>query len=190
LQYPGSAARITAPATEEDPEPGIVVAHRTGDGVEERDIFSGVADDLLVAVEAILPELRSLSEEEAGRPRAPGKWSPKQVLGHRIDSAANNHQRFVRAQEGSDLRFPAYDGDRWVACQRYGSRPWSDLIDLWRAYNRHLAHVLRSIPASRASVPCAIGEGAPVTLAGLASDYLRHLRHHLDQVVACPRSGS
>jgi hypothetical protein len=29
---------------------------------------------------------------------APDKWSKKEILGHLIDSAANNHQRFIRAQ--------------------------------------------------------------------------------------------
>jgi hypothetical protein len=105
------------------------------------------------------------------------------VVGHLIDSAANNHHRFVRAQQGDALVFPAYEQDHWVACQRYQDRAWEDLVALWHAYNRHLAHVIGRIADDRRHVPCTIGPDAPVTLAFLADDYVVHLRHHLEQVV-------
>ena len=146
--------------------------------------FSTVASELLDALEAALPELRAMSERDAARPRAPGKWSPKQVIGHLIDSAANNHQRFVRAQQGPALVFPPYAQDHWVSCQRYQDRPWDDLIGLWHAYNRHLAHVIRQIPEDQQLVPCTIEANTPVTLGFLADDYVVHLRHHLAQVGA------
>ena len=146
--------------------------------------FASVASELLEAVEAALPKLRSLSDVQAARPRAPGKWSPKQVIGHLIDSAANNHQRFVRAQEGSDLALPGYAQDHWVGCQHYQDRSWDDLTALWHAYNRHLAHVIGHIPEERRRVSCAIGADAPVTLGFLAHDYVVHLQHHLGQVGA------
>src|SRR5262245_33989894 len=76
-----------------------------------------VASDLLRrTIDEALPRLRAISEHDAGRPPAPGKWSPKQVVGHLIDSATNNHHRFVRAQEGP-LTFPPYEQDHWVGCQ-------------------------------------------------------------------------
>lgn len=145
-------------------------------------MFSDTANDLLQAVDAALSMLRSLPEGESERPRAPGKWSAKQVIGHLIDSASNNHQRFVRAQQESALIFPGYDQDHWVGCQDYAGRPWQDLTALWAAYNRHLAHVIARIPEHFADVRCTIGGGAPVTLAYLAQDYVVHLRHHLTQI--------
>ncbi|HKS16153.1 MAG TPA: hypothetical protein VJU16_02515, partial [Planctomycetota bacterium] len=63
--------------------------------------------------------LSKYSEAEAGEPRAPGKWSRKQILGHLIDSAANNHQRFVRATLAGELIFPPYEQDGWVGVQGY-----------------------------------------------------------------------
>jgi DinB family protein len=149
--------------------------------------FPMIAAELLQTVEAALPKLRSISDADAARPRAPGKWSPKQVMGHLIDSAANNHQRFVRAQQGVALLFPSYAQDHWVDCQHYADGRWDDLVTLWHAYNRHLAHVIRHIPEDRRRVPCTIeSDRGAVTLGFLAEDYGEHLRHHLAQVGVTP----
>jgi hypothetical protein len=154
--------------------------------ISDQSPFTAVGSELLETVESALPELQAMSDLDATRPRAPGKWSPKQVIGHLIDSASNNHQRFVRAQEGPRLMFPAYEQDHWVSSQHYDDRSWNDLTSLWHAYNRHLAHVIALIPEDRRSVPCVVGADAPVTLGFLAHDYVVHLRHHLKQVGALP----
>ena len=145
--------------------------------------FPPIADDLLTTIDEALPRLRAVSNEIAMQPVGPEKWTIKEVIGHLIDSATNNHQRFVRAQHGP-LVFPAYMQDHWVTSQRYHDREWSDLIDLWSAYNRHIAHVIRQIPADRRDTRCTIGSNEPVTLEFLARDYVDHLRHHLLQVGA------
>ena len=48
----------------------------------------------------------------------PDRWSKKEILGHLIDSASNNHQRFVRAQFTARLEFPEYEQKSWVKSQR------------------------------------------------------------------------
>jgi DinB superfamily len=145
--------------------------------------FAAVAADLLRNIDAALPKLQSIADADAVRPLTSDHWSAKQVIGHLIDSAANNHQRFVRAQQGP-LTFPPYTPDHWVDCQHYQDRAWVDLVDLWDAYNRHLAHVIKQIPEERRNVPCTVEDAAPVTLGFLATDYVVHLRHHLAQLGA------
>jgi hypothetical protein len=148
--------------------------------------FPTIAAALRSSVDDALPQLRAMSASQAGQPLAPGKWSPQQVIGHLIDSASNNHQRFVRAQEGSPLVFPKYEQEHWVRCQHYEASEWPALIGLWHAYNHHIAHVIEHIPEELRNVQCTIGSYAPETLAFLAHDYVVHLEHHLRQITGVP----
>ena len=141
------------------------------------------AEELRTALAESLPALRRLTEDEVTRDRGAGKWVKKEILGHLIDSAFNNEQRFVRAQMSGRLAFPDYQQDSWVALQRYRERPWIELVDLWEPLNWHIAHVMAGVETKRLATPCAIGDDDPVTLEWLMSDYVRHLRHHLAQIL-------
>lgn len=142
------------------------------------------ATELSAIVSQSLGKLRALSEKEVMQDRGAGKWVKKEILGHLIDSAFNNEQRFVRAQMTERLVWPGYDQDRWVSVQKHKDRPWSELVQLWEQLNRHVAHVMANVPRGRLNTQCVIGDSDPVTLEWLMSDYVRHLRHHLDQILA------
>jgi hypothetical protein len=138
-----------------------------------------VQERLLGIVERESARLRGMREPALSCRPAPGKWCPKEILGHLVDSAANNHQRFVRAALAGELSFPGYVQDGWVSVQRWAEEDWDVIVDLWTALNRHLAHVLDGLPEAARSAQCRIGDRPAVTLAALAEDYLRHLEHHL-----------
>lgn len=142
-----------------------------------------IAGELEQVVAEALPKLLVISEEESRMPTAPDKWSKKEVIGHLVDSAANNHQRFVRAQHSAEIRLGGYEQVRWVQSQAYQKEPWGNLVELWKSYNNHLAHVIAHIPADRLATTCFIGESDPVTLEFLVRDYLRHVKHHLWQIL-------
>ena len=143
-----------------------------------------IAESLRAEIDAALPRLAAMDETAAVAPRAPGKWVRKEILGHLIDSAANNHQRFIRAQYDDAYVGPAYDQLAWVAANGYMQRPWNELVDLWVALNRHLAHVIECARREKLGTTCVIGENEPATLEWVMRDYVRHLRHHLDQIFA------
>ena len=134
------------------------------------------------AIETALTRLRALSDEHASRPPAPGKWSPKELIGHLLDSATNNHNRFVRGILDPEVRLPKYEQEGWVRVQEYATADWSVLLGFWGLYNMHLARVIERIPASEVGTPCYIGDDPPVPLGELAADYVRHLEHHLGQI--------
>jgi len=130
--------------------------------------------------------LRRVSAEESRAPILAGGWSRRQLLGHLIDSASNNHQRFVRASLQDALEFPGYDQNGWAQVQAAGEADWSLLVTLWANYNRYLAHVVAHLPPAKLDVPIRIGQDEPVTLKFVAEDYLRHMVHHLGQIGAAP----
>jgi DinB superfamily len=144
--------------------------------------MESVANDLLSALESA-GRLRQINEATAAAPRSPGKWSRKQVLGHLVDSAANNHQRFVRLQLTPRIDLPGYDADAWVRVQSYQERPWSEIIQLWQSYNTQLAAIIRRVDANALQHVWHTPDGKDLTLEFLMRDYVVHLRHHLDQIL-------
>src|SRR5690349_9115925 len=105
-------------------------------------MLESLANELTRVVDEAAPQLRTIDDDAAGLKPKPDAWSAKQILGHLIDSATNNHHRFVRAQLSSELSFPGYEQDGWVRSQDYQARPWIHLVDFWILYNYHLAHVI------------------------------------------------
>ena len=140
------------------------------------------SDALVGLVRAAEPRFRAVPATEQVAPLLKGGWSRKQVLGHLIDSASNNHQRFVRAVLQSSLEFPGYQQDDNVRMEAPQEADWDVLVDLWAAYNRYLAHIIARVPQAKLDTPCRIGSGHAVTLGFLIEDYLRHLIHHLEQL--------
>lgn len=141
-----------------------------------------IAQKLEKVIDEAAHKLFDISESESELRPAPGKWSKKEIIGHLIDSASNNHQRFVRAQEKPPLTFPGYTQDFWVDRQRYQSEPWKTLVALWTTYNSHLVHLISNIPGDCEGNLCTIATDQPVTLKWLAEDYVKHAEHHLKQI--------
>jgi hypothetical protein len=126
--------------------------------------------------------LLALPPQLADTPWRSGGWTHKQIVGHLLDSAANNRQRFVRATIDGSYTGPQYGQDAWVAAHGYASQSWETLLRWWWAEHEILAAVVDLIPEERLEACCTVGDGAPVTLRFLIEDYLRHQRWHLAQL--------
>ena len=173
-----------------------LMSEDAGRAVEYEAPLAEVVADFRATVERSAERLLALEEGERGR-RASGDegWTPKQIVGHLVDSAANNHRRFVLGQFTDDLDFDGYAQEDWVRAQGYDAADWDTLVALWRAYNLHLAHVMSHAPAEvlrreRAAHTLdriafkTVPADRPTTLEYLMRDYVAHLKHHLRQIFA------
>ena len=134
--------------------------------------------------------LGAVPAEWADIPWRQGGWTRKQIIGHLLDSAANNRQRFVRAAIEGQYVGPPYAQDAWVAAHGYRDQPWDRLLRWWQSEHEILIAVVENIPARRLEVPCTVGDTQPVSLRFLIEDYLRHQRWHLEQLRTGSESGS
>jgi hypothetical protein len=144
-----------------------------------------LADALERLLREETPLLRALPDgPESTRPNRPSGrgWSRREELGHLVDSASNNHQRFARAALQPSYEGPGYEADAWVAAHGYAGQPWPALVEAWHAHNAVLVPLVRGIPDGKLATPCTVGGDPPVPLGFLIDDYLLHARHHLDQI--------
>jgi DinB superfamily len=155
--------------------------------------MDNVVRDFRETIRNAAERLSRIPEDESTMPPAEGKWSKKEIVGHLIDSAANNHARFVLAQISDNLDFPGYEQERWVSIQRYNEEPWEELVALWKYYNLHLSHLIavaseatRQQPRTKHSLDRiafkTLNSEQPATLEYFMRDYIDHLRHHLKQI--------
>jgi hypothetical protein len=114
---------------------------------------------------AIEAALVALPPELADTPWRSGGWTRKQVMGHLLDSAANNRQQ-----------------EAWVAAHGYADQPWETLLRWWQAEHEILEAVVDRIPEEQLEASCTVGTDAAVTLRFLVEDYPRHQRWHLAQL--------
>jgi hypothetical protein len=137
--------------------------------------------------------LLQMSDELVSKKTSPDKWSKKEMLGHLIDSASNNHKRFVLAQYKDDLIFEGYEQDKWVEAQKYNKSDWILLVNLWQNFNNHIVHVMKNTTFevltrkhSKHNLHKIAWEAVPeneeTSLEYFYKDYINHLKHHLNQI--------
>jgi hypothetical protein len=142
----------------------------------------------------ISEDLFELQESFVAKPRKEGAWSRKEILGHLIDSASVNHQRFIEAQVNDSIVFDGYAHQEWVELQGYQDQDWEELVTLWSALNMHICAVVEGIPDEvlgkehtdhRFDVMAyrPVASDKPSTLGYIIEDYFAHLRYHLDQIL-------
>ncbi|MHA7813748.1 MAG: DinB family protein [Phycisphaerales bacterium] len=152
----------------------------------------GFDADRIAAVSEYLFEMQ---ESFVAKPRKQGAWSRKQILGHLIDSASVNHQRFIEAQVSSSIVFEGYAHREWVELQSYQDQDWEELVTLWSALNMHICAVVERIPADVLEKPHSehrfdemafrpVPKDQPSSLGYIIEDYFAHLRYHLDQILS------
>lgn len=146
--------------------------------------MSDLAHKFRADLDDIHRALLTVPETLADVPWRAGGWTRKQILGHLLDSAANNRQRFVRASTEGAYNGPQYAQDAWVAAHGYAQQPWTTLLAWWETEHEILIAIVDRIPEERLQTECVVGDDAPVTLQFLVEDYITHQRWHLKQLLA------
>lgn len=153
-----------------------------------------LSENLRGILRVVAPLLRQIPEADLSHKAALNKWSGKEILGHLIDSAYNNHRRFLRAIDQEDLIFTGYDQEAWVVLNGYQEREGSEVIDTFLLVQQHLAALISRLPTERLNALTtrhefhrmamrSVEENSPSSLGFLIEDYLFHLMHHLRQII-------
>jgi hypothetical protein len=143
---------------------------------------SSFIEDFRNSVLQSFEEMKWISEEAASSKTSNNQWSVKELLGHLLDSASNNHQRFVRLQIFDEIEFPFYQQEDFVRVNRYQNQKWETLLDFWKLYNLHLVHLVENIDDGKLKNVWITPSQERLTLGHIVEDYLRHLKHHLGQI--------
>ena len=142
-----------------------------------------VAKHLKETIELVAPLLQDITDDEAAVKPKPEKWSKKEILGHLLDSACNNQQKFLRTMMAPDVQFVGYQQDEWVELQKYNDVKWKTLIKWWERTNEHLAHIIKNAKKDTLQHTIKIVNDGPFTLEFIMTDYVEHLKHHLKQIL-------
>ncbi len=144
-----------------------------------------ITEELDQIIQEFSKKISAISETEFSAKPLPHKWSKKEVLGHLIDSAQNNLRRFICGQYESAPPKIVYDQNRWVASNNYLETDTKEVITLWHLINKRIVAVLKQMPPSAYSMNCDTGQTTPQlhSLEWLAEDYVKHLKHHLNQII-------
>ena len=107
------------------------------------------------------------------------KWTLKEMIGHLIDSASNNHQRIIRLQIEEKLDFPIYYEEDWKNISQIKDFNFLELINLWKGYNYYLLHIIEKIDESKLNNTWEV-HGKEWTLEFTVNDYFEHMDWHID----------
>lgn len=146
--------------------------------------MENIVNDLRGVVEGFSQKFSQIPEPEFSAKPNPAKWSKKEVVGHLIDSAQSNLRRFVVGQYENQPNI-VYQQDFWVQANGYQQTKKEDVIALWRLINLQIATVLSNMPKENYGKQVNTGKGTPElhSIEWLAADYVKHLKHHINQVI-------
>jgi hypothetical protein len=148
---------------------------------EKDKVMENVYNELNSAVNVFFKKYKDLDNEITSKRLSADKWTLKEIMGHLIDSASNNHQRFVRLQIVNELIFPGYgkDNSKWLEIEKHNEMNFSDIILLWKQYNVLIGNIIKEVDDSKLENYWIKSDGDKVTLKDLMIDYVRHLKDHV-----------
>ena len=162
---------------------------------QKRRIMKSYLENVFQNITVIGAQLSSQNQSKTTKKIAEDKWSPNEILGHLVDSAINNHRRFVLMQIQHNLVFDGYDQDAWVKKQNYQFRDWNILLNLWLVLNKNIIVVLKNVNPDlwnkrfkrhnlHQIAWMTVPKANPISIEYFVKDYFGHLTHHINQIYA------
>jgi uncharacterized damage-inducible protein DinB len=148
------------------------------------DYVSRVPDGDVIEVlerqsQEMLAFLKTLSEEQAEKPPAPGKWSVKQVIGHLCDGERVLTYRAMRIARGDQTPLAGYEQDDYVRESNANGRSLADLAAEHEAVRRATIALFKSM-AEQAWLRRGAANNAEVSVRALAYITAGHEQRHLE----------
>lgn len=155
-------------------------------GKKYADLLMNIVLSSSTMIEALGPDF--LETRRSGK-----KWNKRQILGHLIDSAYNNHQRIIRTEAQGNMIYKGYDADYWVDMNQYAVRKSDEVLESFIVVQRHFANVVAGLSDEKLTLEyedhqlneTAMQEfpsGGRGSLSFLIWDYIYHIEHHLKQI--------
>ena len=144
--------------------------------------MQNIDSDLNKTVQDFYKKYKNTDDKKASLRPEPAEWSLKEIIGHLINSAANNHQRFIGLQFVSEMAYPEYQKYQidWIGMEKFNDLALADLMLLWKQYNILLGHIIETVNTKKLGNYVLMSD-KKMTLEFLISDYVRHLKEHLVQ---------
>lgn len=125
----------------------------------------------------------AISAQDWALKPSPNKWSKKEILGHLVDSARNNLQRFTEIQYFEPpYKVTPYRQDDQVTANDYQEASLESIKEMWVSLNHHIAYLMQRQSPQRLELTVVLPDGTSTNLQWLMEDYIEHLQHHLDQI--------
>jgi hypothetical protein len=137
------------------------------------------SDLLLLQLEQLKTLLSSKPAGWENTPYAPGKWSPKEVLGHCIDTERIMTFRALCIARGEKKLLPGFDQDPYVVQGQFNAVALDDLLADFELQRQAILSMIRTFPeASFEEIGSA--NGNPMSTRALLWIIPGHFMHHFE----------
>ncbi|GAB1858649.1 DinB family protein [Flavobacteriaceae bacterium MHTCC 0001] len=129
--------------------------------------------------------ISKVSEAELSKKQYSEKWSKKEILGHLVDSAIHNLQRFTEIQfKEQPYKLRKYNQNALVKANDYQHCDIKTIANLWLAINTHIINIIEQQTQTTLNYKIELETDNSCDLKFLIIDYIDHLEHHLNQIKA------
>lgn len=138
-----------------------------------------VVEALIGGVEIAAALLHDVSDEQASRAYAPGKWTLKEVVLHCADAERVFAYRALRFGRGDTTDLPGWDEQAYAPASGANARTLESLLDELESVREATVMLFEGLPAESWTYS-GTANGKQVSVRGLAWITAGHLLHHLE----------